>query len=94
MSRLLHKTAIVTGSSSGLGRAISLAYASQGARVICADLSPKARAEKPEEVGIPTHELVKQRGGEAIYVTCDVGNTEDVRGTVEEAKRWGGRLDM
>lgn len=87
MSRLVHKTIIVTGSSSGLGRAISLAYASQGARVVCVDLSPKARAEKPEEVGVPTHELVKQSGGEAMYVKCDVGNSEEVQGAVEEARR-------
>ena len=94
MSRLIHKTIIVTGSSSGLGRAISLAYASQGARIACVDLSPKARAEKPEEVGIPTHELVKQSGREAIYVKCDVGNGEEIQGAVEEARRWGGRLDV
>ncbi|KAI9810592.1 MAG: hypothetical protein M1827_006154 [Pycnora praestabilis] len=92
--RLLDKVAIVTGSSSGLGRAISLAYARQGARVICSDLGPTARAEKPEETGIPTHELITEQGGKSIFVSCDVGNSGEMKQLVHEAVGWGGRLDV
>ena len=56
--RLQDKVAIITGSSSGLGRAIALAYAREGARICLADLSPKARVEVNGEEGSTTEEEV------------------------------------
>jgi len=96
--RLHDKVAIITGSSSGLGRAIALAYAAHGTRlVVCADLRPDARgAFGVDSATTPTHELICQRYGDAraIFVRTDVTVGEQVRALVGEAVRVGGRLDV
>ena len=92
------RVAVVTGSSSGLGRAIALLFASQGTRlIICADLNPVTATggvdERPE---ISTHDLICERHGpeKGVFVKTDVGKGPDVDGCVREAVRLGGRLDM
>lgn len=92
--RLQDKIAIVTGASSGLGRAISLRYAREGAKVICADLSPKARPQVPEESEITTHDLITKDGGQALFVQTDVGDATQVESLVKAAVDHFGRLDM
>jgi len=96
--RLAQKVAIVTGASSGLGRAISLEFAANGASlIICADLRPDARgAWGASQVDIHTHDLICQRygNGKAIFVKTDVTVAEEVERVVKEAVRVGGRLDM
>lgn len=94
MGRLENKVSIITGSSSGLGRAIALEYAKEGASVVCADLRPNARAEVPEEAAITTHDLINQRNGRAIFVTTDVGVAEQVDALVTAAVLEFGRVDM
>ncbi|RAH69141.1 SDR family NAD(P)-dependent oxidoreductase [Aspergillus aculeatinus CBS 121060] len=92
--RLANKIAIVTGSSSGLGRAISLRYAREGAKLICADLTPTARAQVPSETSIATHDLIVQGGGEAVFVKTDVGDAGDMERVVQTAVDVFGRLDI
>lgn len=92
--RLQSKVCIVTGSSSGLGRAIALAYAREGALLVCADLKPDARSEVPDEAAINTHELIKQQGGDAIFVKTDVGVAADVENLVKKAVESFGRVDV
>lgn len=101
LGRLANKVTVVTGSSSGLGRAIALAFASHGTKlVVCADLHPEARkgsGEEEVEAG-PTHEVINKKygAGKARFVNVDVGNSAQMKGAVEEAVREGGtgRLDV
>lgn len=96
--RLASKVAVVTGASSGLGRAIAVEFAAHGAGlVVCADLRPTARGDWGiSEAGVPTHELICKRYGEgkALYVKSDVTVAAEVKSLVEEAVKVGGRLDV
>ncbi|MCJ1371324.1 hypothetical protein MMC20_002539 [Loxospora ochrophaea] len=78
-SQLAGKVAITTGSSSSIGRAISLACTRKGAKIICADLALTARREIEKETLIATHELVQSYGGEAIFMKTDVSSGEDMK---------------
>jgi NAD(P)-dependent dehydrogenase (short-subunit alcohol dehydrogenase family) len=92
--RLQGKVAIITGSSSGLGRAIALAYHREGASIICADLKRGARSAVPEETKVPTDKLITDAGGQAIFVQTDVSIAEDMKTLVEQAVSHFGRVDM
>ncbi|KAG9228986.1 hypothetical protein BJ875DRAFT_214108 [Amylocarpus encephaloides] len=94
MGRLEGKVAIVTGSSSGLGRAIALEYVKEGALLVCADLQRNARPEVHEEAVINTHDLIQQQGGKAIFVQTDVGVATEVEGLIQAAVSEYGRLDI
>lgn len=84
----------MTGSSSGLGRAISLAYAREGARLVCADLAPNARAEVSDELSAETHEEIRRTGGVAVFVKTDVSQAVDVEAMIAKAVEVFGRIDM
>lgn len=90
--RLQDKVAIVTGASSGLGRAIALRYALEGAKVVCADLTPTARSQ--EEAAITTHDLAIKNGGNAIFVAADVGDAAQMENLVNVAVQTFDRIDM
>ncbi len=79
------KTALVTGGGSGIGRAASLAYAKDGARVVVADVNV--------EGGEETVQMIKEAGGEAILVHADVSNPEDTQAMVDQAVGAFGSLD-
>ncbi|QAY64199.1 glucose 1-dehydrogenase [Xylanimonas allomyrinae] len=92
---LKNKIAIVTGSSSGNGRAIALRLAAEGATVVCSDLRPGARAGGYEEDGdAETHDLIAKNGGASIFVKADASNTADMTRLVETAVAEYGRLDI
>ena len=96
--RLASKVCIITGASSGLGRAISLAFAANGAfPIICSDLRPNPHGSLgASDAETPTHELVckKYGKGKAIYIKADVTVAKEVEHVVQEAVRVGGRLDV
>lgn len=74
---------VITGGGSGLGRALALRIADRRGRILVADLNI-ARAEE-------TAALVKERGGEADALHCDVSRLEDVEKIADIASRnWGG----
>ncbi|MFC3174985.1 SDR family NAD(P)-dependent oxidoreductase [Novosphingobium bradum] len=83
MRQLEGKAALVTGAARGLGRECARAFARKGARVVVADLD----AEGGEE----TVQLIRDEGGEAVFVQADVSRVEDVRAMIDTAvKRFGG----
>lgn len=84
-SRLRGRICIITGGSSGLGRATCLKFASSGARIIVADL---------KSAGVES-ELTSQHGKDsAIFVPCDVTNEIQIKNLIQEAVKFGGRLDV
>ncbi|KAI4158341.1 MAG: hypothetical protein LQ342_007543 [Letrouitia transgressa] len=91
--RLTPRVTVITGSSSGVGRACALAFAANGAcPIICSDLRPEARGEWGlAEAQVPTHELICQRYGQgkAVFVQCDVTVAEQVAHLIQKAVEVG-----
>lgn len=80
------KVAIVTGAASGIGRAIALAYAAAGAKVVVSDMDAKG--------GEGTVALIREAGGDALFAACDVSKPQDCTALVERAVGAWGRLDI
>jgi NAD(P)-dependent dehydrogenase (short-subunit alcohol dehydrogenase family) len=84
--RIQNRVAVVTGGSSGLGRAIALRFAEEGARVVVGDVT-----SEPREGGATTAELLGERG---MHLDADVSRAEDVDRLVSAAVEHYGRLDV
>jgi NAD(P)-dependent dehydrogenase (short-subunit alcohol dehydrogenase family) len=80
------KSSVITGAGSGVGRASTLRFAEEGARVVCADL----RLEWAKE----TVRLVEAAGGTAVAHECDVSREDDVIALIAAAVDQFGRLDV
>ena len=83
---LKNKVAVVTGAASGIGRAVALAWAREGARVVVSDVD--------REGGEATVALVRLAGGDALFVAADVGQPADSQALVESTVAHFGRLDI
>jgi NAD(P)-dependent dehydrogenase (short-subunit alcohol dehydrogenase family) len=83
---LKNKVALVTGASSGIGRAVALTWAREGAKVVVSDLNV--------EGGEATVTLVRDLGAEALFVKADVGRPEDAKALVDATVAHFGRLDV
>jgi glucose 1-dehydrogenase len=84
--RLEDRVAVVTGGSSGIGRAIALRFADEGAHVVVADI-----AREPREGGETTESLLAQRG---FHFDADVSRGDHVDKLVAAAVERYGRLDV
>jgi NAD(P)-dependent dehydrogenase (short-subunit alcohol dehydrogenase family) len=82
---LNQKVAIITGGSSGIGRATAIALAKEGVKVVVA----ARHAKEGEETAV----LIKEAGGDGIFVKTDVANEYDVRSLVEKTVKTYDRLD-
>jgi len=83
---LNEKIGLVTGAGQGIGRAIALAYAREGASVVVSDFN--------EESGLETVKLIEAGGGNARFVDADVSDESAVGNMVKEAVSHFGRLDI
>jgi glucose 1-dehydrogenase len=87
--RLAGRTAIVTGAASGIGRAIALAFAAEGASVVIADMRTS-----PRKGGVQTPEAIAAAGGTALYFQADVSQWAGVDRVVGETVARFRRLDV
>jgi NAD(P)-dependent dehydrogenase (short-subunit alcohol dehydrogenase family) len=86
MSILENKVAVVSGAGSGIGRAIAITYAKEGAKVAVADING-AHAEE-------TVKMIKDAGGDAFAIIADSSKAADNKTIVEKVVAQYGRLDI
>lgn len=84
--RLKNKIALITGASSGIGRETALLFASEGAKLVVADIN--------EAGGQETANLIIERGGEAVFIKADVSKAEDNQAMVALAEEKYGALHI
>jgi NAD(P)-dependent dehydrogenase (short-subunit alcohol dehydrogenase family) len=79
------QVAVIVGASTGIGRAAALAFAAEGAKVVCAARNAEALDTLVEEI--------RQSGGSAVAVPTDVADPQSVRALADVAERQYGRID-
>lgn len=84
--RFTERVAVVTGGATGIGRATALAFASEGAKVVVADVNTREGQE--------TVRLIRDGGGDGLFVATDVSKSADWKNLTDETLRVYGRLDV
>jgi NAD(P)-dependent dehydrogenase (short-subunit alcohol dehydrogenase family) len=85
MEQFIGKVALVTGAASGIGRTSAEFYAREGAKVVVSDIN--------DDGGQETVKLIKQAGGEALFIKTDVSNPADCEKLITQTVEKYGRLD-
>ena len=80
------KVAIITGGSFGIGQATAIAFSKRGARVVVADWM--------EDKENNTIKLIKNFGGDAIFIRCDVSSCEEVKDMIKKVIARFRRIDF
>ena len=83
------KVVLITGARKGIGKAIALKFAENGAKVIVNAMKPDEGREDIETVNI-----IKSNGGEAVFIAGDVSNLKSAGKIVNEAASYFGRIDI
>lgn len=86
MEPLNGKVAIITGAGKGIGKAVAIAYAKQGMSVCCI-------ARTLSDI-VSTVNEIKESGGNAMAISCDVTNYENVKEAMKKAYERYGRIDL
>jgi len=89
MARLEGRSVVITGAASGIGRAIALRFAAEGAKLVLADLTTAVR-----EGGEPTIDLLRTQGAVADFVQTDVADEAAAQQAVDAAVQRDGRIDV
>ena len=85
MKGLEGKVALVTGGSSGIGKATALTFAREEAKLVIVDIDADAGQE--------TAKTIQDAGGEAVFVKADVSRADDVEAMVNRCVETYGRVD-
>src|SRR5438105_252236 len=84
--RLRDRVAIITGAGGGIGRALALRFAAEGARLVLTDLDREGVAESAR--------LVAEQGGDALGLPSDVRRRADHQAALDQALARFGRADI
>lgn len=84
----------ITGAASGIGRATALAFAKEGARVVCADKRSKSHFHRSAEEDSTTVERIQASNGKAIFTAVDVTQPDSVQAMIQTAVQAFGRVDI
>ena len=86
---LENKVALITGATSGIGRATAVAFAKAGGKVIIGDVR-----EQPAAGGVPTADIIRDLGGKVLFVKTDVAQKSQMEALVHRAVQEFGRVDI
>ena len=94
MTRLNNKVTVITGASRGVGRALAVGFAEEGAIVVAAARTQRPVPGGPEGSLEETVRRISEAGGRAVAISCDISDESQVRNLVEHALAEVGPIDV